>query len=111
MVDDLNAFLSKQEESLKTWEEEEWARQQAVIYDFDSAWNAVLESYCIEDEDGRVRLDNSCIEKGNTGYKKGFDIENHVQVLSLGQDSVDIDVIKNPDKMIKHAVSYTMEGV
>ena len=78
MVDDLTDFIGKQAVSLETWEKEEWSRQQALIHDFDSAWDAVLESYCIEDEDGKVRLDNSCIEKGNTGYKKGFDIENHV---------------------------------
>ena len=29
----------------------------------------------------------------------------------MGQDSLDIDVIANPEKLIRHAVSLTLEGV
>ena len=71
----------------------------------------MLESYCIKDEDGSVRLDDTCIENGESGYRKGFDIENHVQILSLGQDSLDIDVISDPEELIQHAINFTMEGV
>ena len=29
----------------------------------------------------------------------------------MGQESLDIDVIANPEKLIRHAVSFTLEGV
>ena len=54
LIDALNNFLENQALGLDAWDYKEWTKQQAIIKDCESAWEAVLESYCIEDNNGSV---------------------------------------------------------
>ena len=47
---------------------------------------------------------------GNAGIKKGVAVEAHDDILSYGQDPLDIAHIYNEAGLIQHAVDFTMEG-
>lgn len=74
-------------------------------------------SYCLKHgkDDDIIKAGHGCSwgqgsGYGNGGFKKGVAIEEHDFILQYGQE-LDIKHIHHEQKLIKHAVDFTMQGV
>ena len=99
----------------------EAAEQQTLsqfVDDCKEAWDWILVSYCLKHgEQGDVtQVGYGCswgtgAGAGNAGFKKGVAVEEHMDVLALGQDPLDIKNIDDEEWLIESAKNFAMQGV
>ena len=82
------------------------------------AFHAIKASYCLKHgtENDVTSVGYGCswgtgAGVGNAGYKKGIEIEAHMESLTYGQDPIDIKHVYDEEWLIQGAVDWTMEGV
>ena len=114
----LDEYKMRQMEEYAIWEEEENTSFANFMSASREAFEWIKVSYCIKHgESGDVtNIGYGCswgtgAGAGNAGYKKGIEIENHMESLTYGQNPLDIKHIHDEAWLIDGAREWTMEGV
>ena len=113
----LEEFKAGQLAQYEAWAAAETAALEEFVAKCAEAWEWIQVSYCLKHgtEGDVTQTGYGCSwgqgsGYGNAAFKKGIAVEAHDEVLKYGQN-LDIKHIHNLDKLVKHAVEYTMAGV
>ena len=115
--DALDAFIEKQNAAYDDFESGEDATVADFLAQARAAWDDILVSYCLKHGlDGDLKVGYGCswgqgAGAGNAGYKKGVEIEANMEVLTKGQDPIDIKHIHDEAWLIEGAKDFMMQGV
>ena len=107
-------FLADQRAQWEAWEDAEEAAFDKFLADCKDAWKWIKISYCLKhgDEDDVTHAGYGCswgegAGSGNAGYKKGIEIEEHMELLSMGQE-LDIKHIRDEAGLIQRTRDYVL---
>ena len=115
--DALDAFIEQQNAGYDDFESGEDATVADFLAQARAAWDDILVSYCLKHGlDGDLKVGYGCswgqgAGAGNAGYKKGVEIEANMDVLTKGQDPIDIKHIHDEEWLIQGAKDFMMQGV
>ena len=110
-------YLLDLQRQFAEWEAGEEEAFNQFMDDCKDAWKWIKISYCLKhgDDDDVTHAGYGCnwaygAGDGNAGFKKGIAVEEHMDVLSMGQE-LDIKHIRDEAGLIASARDFAMEGV
>lgn len=110
-------YLDDLRRQFAEWEAGEEAAFNQFMEDCKDAWKWIKISYCLKhgDDDDVTHAGYGCnwaygAGDGNAGFKKGIAVEEHMDVLSMGQE-LDIKHIRDEAGLIAAARDFAMDGV
>ena len=110
-------YLADLRRQFAEWEAGEEAAFNQFMEDCKDAWKWIKISYCLKhgDDDDVTHAGYGCnwgngAGDGNAGFKKGIAVEEHMDVLSMGQE-LDIKHIRDEAGLIASARDFAMQGV
>ena len=110
-------YLLDLQRQFAEWEAGEEEAFNQFMEDCKDAWKWIKISYCLKhgDDDDVTHAGYGCnwaygAGDGNAGFKKGIAVEEHMDVLSMGQE-LDIKHIRDEAGLIAGARDFAMEGV
>ena len=114
----LEEFKDQQKQQYADWEAFENADFARFMAESREAFHWIKASYCLKHgtENDVTSVGYGCswgtgAGVGNAGYKKGIEIEAHMESLTYGQDPIDIKHIHDEAWLIDGARAWTMQGV